>query len=266
MDGGVRRQGQNIPVGAGQGGLCGVTGRLAGFQGLAGGADLGQAAAVQLAAHGDGQLHQRRQVPRHHVGRQAEPQPGLEVLSQGDDAGVLRHKEPHQGLAGPFALDAAGGGPHPHVLHQAGFDGLQLDAVAPQLHLAVPAAQVVMSAVRSSEPQISRAVDAAEGGVLDELQGRGLGVIAVAAGQARSADAELAGLAGWHLGQGLAQHPGVQAWNGLADGDGTLREDVRAQSGDGALRGAVAIHQPPALAPAVGQVLGQGLAAHVEKF
>jgi len=266
MDGKVTTAGEDLFEGAEDAALHGVSGehpRPFLVPGLL--FEEGQALAVQLPSHRDRQLRQDAPAAGHHVGGEHPLQFGLEGLEGRRSLEVLGHDEGHQGLCGAFSLHSAGGLPHAFAIGEARLDGLELDAVAPQLDLGIDAPVEDEGAVRLPLHEVARAIDPPEFGVFGKFLGGEFGPLPVAPCEADASHAELPQFPVRQLVQGRIQGPGQVPGNGAADGDGAFFQDVRPQAGDGAFGGSVAVDQSASSRPAVRHIPGQRLPAHVEE-
>ena len=99
--------------------------------------------------------------------------------------------------------------------------------------------------------EIARSVEPPESGVRDKLLRRQLRPLVVAACQPHAAQTQLPRDAICHLVKITIKDIGLQAGHGRSNGNGLPHANLAAQGRDRALRGAVAIDQPPPECPAI---------------
>ncbi len=176
-----------------RGGLAGGRGLLAARRATR----LRQCPAVDLAAFGQRQLRQHFDLPRDHVGGKALAEVAAQLLGvELDPIGGLGVADQPLVARNVLAGDDGGvadAGMEPEHLA----DLPRLDPVAGDLHLVIDPAEEGVVAARQAAEDVAGAVDPAAAGeaVGAEAVGGPLGVAAVAAGDAGTADPELTGLA-----------------------------------------------------------------------
>ena len=102
--------------------------------------------------------------------------------------------------------------------------------------------------------------------MIDEFISGEFGTFPVSPGEPEATEAKLALMTVRHFPQRLIQDPGHQTGHGLANGDRPVFLNVTAQRGDSAFRRPVAVDQAATPRPAVGHILRQRFAAHIEQF
>ncbi|GES39831.1 hypothetical protein RAJCM14343_5109 [Rhodococcus aetherivorans] len=214
----------------------------------------GQGAAVELADRGERDLVEDDDRRGHHVRRQAPRQVRGEGGGFGGASGRGQHVGHQHGVAG------RGGVPDRHrerdvlVGGQDRVDLAEFDAEAADLDLEVGPAEVFEGAVAPPAHHVAGAVHPlprCPERVGDEPAGAEPGLAAVAAGDARAGNVQLAGDADRHRPQPGVQDDLVRAAHGGADRDrGGRRERTADVDDDRALGRAVRVEHPPAPGPA----------------
>ena len=152
------------------------------------------------------------------------------------------------------------------ILEQHGLDLRQLDAIAADLHLRVDPAEILDLPVGREAAEVAGAVQPrarpARRRIGNELLGGQLRPIDVADGHARSADADLAGLARRNRPQRFVEKTDRVSRQRPADGHGLVGQQLGPGGGDGRLGRAVGVeHAPTGPAPALDEVRRARLAA-----
>ena len=168
-------------------------------------------------------------------------------------------------LVGARTLDPASRRPDSRAGCQMRLDGFEFDAIAAEFDLAVHAPQVLQVAIFVAANQIARAVDASQLRVLVEsLRGQFVAPV-VSSRQAHPRNAQLAGLAVTDWLQFAVEDPRLVAAHRPANRHRPAGMHAASNDRDGTLGRPVAVFQPASCGPAVGQIGGQGLAAHVHQ-
>ena len=225
--------------------------------------DARQALAVDLAADGARQFADGREALRRHVVRQHGAHRRGQRAALRRRSGGRGHDVRRQHLLPVLVLCAASDLAHALAAREHGFDGLELDAVAAHLDLRIDAAVEADLAVAVAADEVAGPVDAADAGQGREALPGQLRQAEVAAGQARTGDAQFAGLAVAHRLAVVAEDPGDVRRHRPADGHRSARQHAAAHHRHRALGRTIAVLQPNLAAPEVGEVRRQRLAADV---
>jgi len=227
-----------------------------------------ESAPIELSA--DAARHRIDRIDHggHHVGRKFRGECGAERIGFDDRAPACDHEGDEPRARCSRVLDRRGGFEDPRLCGQLRLDRAEFDAVSAQFHLRIDPAVVVELAVRVAMDEVAGAVHAPERRMRDEARGGRLGAAAVAARERGAADDEFAvrrigDLAErWVVG---VDHRGEGAGDRAADRHCLAGTNGRAQARHGAFGRSVAILEPSAARPEIGDVGGKRLAAHVEE-
>ncbi len=217
---------------------------------------------VELPSHRERQIPQNSEPVGDHVIRQGLPQGGFERAKLLRLPAVFRHDEGGQSAI----LHGAGGRAHTLPGRHARFNLFQLHAVPADLHLRIGPPMIEVVAIGGAMNQVSGAVNPPETRVGNKLLGGLRGPVSIPARQPDPAQAQLAPLAFGGFLKRVVEHPRLESRDRPPDGNGFAGMNIGPRGRHRALGGAVAVHQPSSLGPAISQILRQGLAAGVDEL